>query len=80
MGFVNSDKAFVSSARLYTIVPETSDSSFSEVLSNAEQDDESEHSSLLPVKERRLLFFGMFSVKLILCTTSYLFTDMQMKR
>ncbi len=54
-----SDKAFVDAARLYTIVPEASDSSLSEVLDNAANEHEIEQGSLLPVKERTLLFFGM---------------------
>ena len=54
-----SDKAFVDAARLYTIVPEASDSDLSEVLENAEHEHESEQGFLLPIKQRSLLFFGM---------------------
>jgi len=53
------DKALVENSRLYTIVPETSDSRFSEVLTNAAQDQaDGSDAPLLPVKERSLLFFG----------------------
>lgn len=52
------DKAFVNSTRLYTIVPETSNTRFSEVLSRASQDDEADNALPLPIKERKVLFFG----------------------
>lgn len=58
MAHDDSDKAFVSSARLYTVVPETSNSRFSEVLSSASQDDEATGALPLPIKERKILFFG----------------------
>ena len=53
-----SDKAFVSDTRLYAIVPEASNSTFSEVLSSAHQDDDVDDALPLPIKERRVLFFG----------------------
>jgi hypothetical protein len=58
MAHDDSDKAFVSSARLYTVVPETSNSRFSEVLSSASQDDGATGALPLPIKERKILFFG----------------------
>jgi hypothetical protein len=52
------DRAFVSGAELYTIVPETSNSRFSEHLNSASQDDEAHGALPLPIKERKVLFFG----------------------
>ena len=52
------DRAFVSGAKLYTIVPETSNSRFSEYLNSASQDDEVHDALPLPIKERKVLFFG----------------------
>jgi hypothetical protein len=52
------DRAFVSGAKLYTIVPETSNSRFSEYLNSASQDDEAHDTLPLPIKERKVLFFG----------------------
>jgi hypothetical protein len=52
------DRAFVSDAELYTIVPETSHSTFSEYLNSASQDDEAHDALPLPIKERKVLFFG----------------------
>ena len=54
----DSDKAFVNGARLYAIVPETPSSRFSEVLSSARQDEEIDEALPLPIKERKVLFFG----------------------
>ena len=54
----DSDKVFVSGAKIYAIVPETSSSSFSEVLSSARQDEEIDEALPLPIKERKVLFFG----------------------
>jgi hypothetical protein len=62
MAHDGSDKAFASSARLYAVVPETSNSRFSEVLSSASQDDEANGALPLPVKERKILFFGEHSL------------------
>ena len=59
-----SDKAFVNAAKLYTIVPEASDSSLSEVLNSDENEHESEQESVLSIKERTLLFFGMPTLNL----------------
>jgi len=58
MAHDGSDQAFVSSARLYTVVPETSNSRFSEVLSSSSQGDVINAALPLPIKERKLLFFG----------------------
>jgi hypothetical protein len=58
MAHDGSDQAFVSSARLYTIVPETSNSRFLEVLSSLAQGDVTNAALPLPIKERKLLFFG----------------------
>ena len=52
------DRAFVSGAKLYAIVPETSNPRFSEVLSGAQQDDETDETLPLPITERKVLFFG----------------------
>jgi hypothetical protein len=52
------DRAFVNGAELYTIVPETSNSRFSEFLNSASQDDEAHDALPLPIKERKVLFFG----------------------
>lgn len=48
----------MSGAELYTIVPETSNSRFSEYLNSASQDDEAHDALPLPIKERKVLFFG----------------------
>ena len=48
----------MSGAELYTIVPETSNSRFSEFLNSASQDDEAHDALPLPIKERKVLFFG----------------------
>jgi hypothetical protein len=58
MAHDGSDKAFLSNARLYAVVPETSNSRFSEVLFSANQDDEADGALPLPIKERKVLFFG----------------------
>jgi hypothetical protein len=58
MAHDSSNKAFLSSARLYAVVPETSNSRFSEVLVSANQDDEADGALPLPIKERKVLFFG----------------------
>jgi hypothetical protein len=63
MAHDGSDKAFVSSARLYAIVPETSNSRFSDFLSNANQDDEADSALPLPIKERKVLFFGELALQ-----------------
>jgi hypothetical protein len=63
MAHDGSDKAFVSSARLYAIVPETSNSRFSDFLSNANQDDEADSALPLPIKERKVLFFGELAIQ-----------------
>jgi hypothetical protein len=56
------DRAFVSGAELYTIVPETSNSRFSEYLNSASQDDGAHDALPLPIKERKVLFFGEFAL------------------
>ena len=58
MAHDGSDRAFVSGAKLYTIVPETSNSRFSEYLNSTSQDDEAHEALPLPIKERKVLFFG----------------------
>src|SRR5256885_15303044 len=68
----DSDKAFVSGGRLYTIVPETSNSSFSDFFTSARQDDEVDDALPLPIKERNVLFFGELTVIPQSYTVSYL--------
>ena len=58
MAHDGSDRAFVSGAELYTIVPETSNSRFLESLNSASQADEAHDALSLPIKERKVLFFG----------------------
>ena len=79
MGQDDFDKDFVSGSRLYTIVPETSNSSFSDLLTSANQDDEADGDLPLPIKERKLLFFGEHRLIPESCTASYLFTVTQMR-
>lgn len=83
---IDSDRSFINSARLHAIVPETSKSRFSEALANSNQgeddaddEDDGENLSMLPVKQRRLLFFGTLVFQPNEDVVSYLSIDPQMK-
>ena len=75
---IDVDKAFFKAAKIYTVVPESSDARISDVLANAAQDNDEEHPLLLPIKERSLLFFGEAVLLFRAILVSYLLPDTQM--
>lgn len=73
------DRAFFRDAILDTIVPETSRPSLPEILEDDPETATEDEPSLIPIKQRNHLYFGMRHPLLQRTIVSYSFTDVQMK-
>ena len=79
MAVLQPDQAFFRDAILDTIVPEASRPGLPEVLEDSLEAVTEDEPSLIPVKQRDHLYFGMRNLSLWRTIVSYSFTDVQMK-
>lgn len=78
MARLQPDRAFFSKAILDTVVPEASHATLPEVLNDTPEEATEDDLSLISIKQRTRLFFGMQTLSLLGIIISYSFTDGQM--
>ena len=78
MAKLQSDRAFFREAILDTVVPETSDATLPEALGDTPEEVTEDDLSLISIRQRTRLFFGMQTPSLLGTIISYSFTDGQM--
>ena len=71
MAPANADRDFVKKATSYTIVPASSHPNLADLLANPDEDVEDDGTTLLPISQRSMLFFGRSEQGHLLTSISY---------